>query len=84
MKSYPPIGGRFSLIAVLLSAISTQVSAEYFQGSGNPANDLNLQGGTLIDFEAGPVGTFGGIEIGEVTFIGDERTVASHDQVYDS
>jgi hypothetical protein len=82
MKSYPPIGGRFSLIAVLLSAISTQVSAEYFQGSGNPANDLNLQGGTLIDFEAGPVGTFGGIEIGEVTFIGDDPdTVAVEETI---
>jgi hypothetical protein len=75
MKSHLPNRSSFTVIAILLSAISTQVSAGvFFQGTGNPDQDPNLQGGTVINFDAGPPDTSGEVSFDGVTFIGDDAT----------
>ncbi len=62
---------RLSLIvAALALAMVPGANAVPISGFGDPITNAALVGGTVIDFDAGPVGLFGAITLSGVTFTG--------------
>jgi hypothetical protein len=66
-------------IAAVLSA-ATQARATFLVGtSPNPDTNPSLAGGSVIDFDSAPTGSFSSLTIGNVTFgeVGDDFTIGN-------